>query len=130
MTTTTAYVTCPLCEATCGLELRLANGDGIAGIRGDAEDVLSHGFICPKGASLKALHEDPDRLTAPLVRRGGELVEASWGEAFAEIERRLPPLLEEHGRDAVAIYLGNPTAHNLATLLYGRVLVKSLGTRN
>jgi anaerobic selenocysteine-containing dehydrogenase len=130
MTTTTAYATCPLCEATCGLELRLANGDGIAAIRGDAEDVLSHGFICPKGASLKALHEDPDRLRSPLVRRDGELVEASWEEAFAEIERRLPPLLEEHGRDAVAIYLGNPGAHNLATLLYGRVLIKALGTRN
>src|ERR687884_1091709 len=127
---TTAYATCPLCEATCGLELTLANGDGITRIRGDAEDVFSHGFICPKGAMLKALHEDPDRLRAPLVRRDGELVEAGWDEAFAEIERRLPPLLEQHGRDAVAIYLGNPSAHNLATLLYGRVLVKALGTRN
>jgi anaerobic selenocysteine-containing dehydrogenase len=128
--TTTAYATCPLCEATCGLELRLANGDGVVGIRGDAEDVFSHGFVCPKGASLKALHEDPDRLRTPLVRRDGELVEASWDEAFAEVERRLPPLLEEHGRDAVAVYLGNPGAHNLATLLYGRVLIKALGTRN
>jgi len=128
--TTTAYATCPLCEATCGLELRLANGDGVVGIRGDAEDVFSHGFVCPKGASLKALHEDPDRLRAPLVRRGGELVETTWEEAFAEIDRRLPPLLEEHGRDAVAVYVGNPGAHNLATLLYGRVLIKALGTRN
>src|SRR5919202_5539739 len=130
MTTTTAYVTCPLCEATCGLELTLANGDGIAAIRGDAEDVLSHGFICPKGAMLGKLHEDPDRLRTPLVRRDGELVESSWEEAFAEVERRLPPLLERHGRDAAAVYLGNPSAHNLATLLYGRVLVKALGTRN
>jgi anaerobic selenocysteine-containing dehydrogenase len=130
MNSTTAYATCPLCEATCGLEIKLANGDGIAGVRGDAEDVFSHGFICPKGASIKALHEDPDRLRTPLVRRDGELVEASWDEAFAEIDRRLPPLLERHGRDAVAIYLGNPTAHNLATLLYGRVLIKALGTRN
>src|ERR687884_174528 len=127
---TTAYATCPLCEATCGLELTLANGDGITRIRGDAEDVFSHGFICPKGATLRALHEDPDRLRTPLVRRDGELVEATWDEAFAEVERRLPPLLERHGRDAVAIYLGNPSAHNLATLLYGRVLVKALGTRN
>jgi anaerobic selenocysteine-containing dehydrogenase len=128
--TTTAYATCPLCEATCGLELTLANGDGVVKVRGDAEDVFSRGFICPKGASIGALHDDPDRLRTPLVRRGGELVEATWGEALAEIERRLPPLLEQHGRDAVAIYLGNPSAHNLATLLYGRVFVKALGTRN
>src|SRR5688500_7623377 len=97
----TAYATCPLCEATCGLELRL-DGDSVEGIRGDNEDVFSRGFICPKGASLGALHDDPDRLTTPLVRRDGELVEATWDEAFAEIDRRLPPILEQHGRDAVA----------------------------
>jgi anaerobic selenocysteine-containing dehydrogenase len=125
----TAYVTCPLCEATCGLELRL-DGASVVGIRGDDEDVLSHGFICPKGASLRPLHEDPDRVRTPLVRRDGRLVEAGWDEALAEIDRRLPPLLDEHGRDSAAVYLGNPSAHNLASLLYGRVFLKALGTRN
>jgi anaerobic selenocysteine-containing dehydrogenase len=126
---TTAYATCPLCEATCGLEIRRSNGD-ILKIRGDAEDVFSHGFICPKGGSLKALHDDPDRLRAPMIRRDGELVEATWDEAFAEIDRRLPPILDEHGRDSVAAYIGNPAAHNLAAILYGRVLMKALGTKN
>jgi anaerobic selenocysteine-containing dehydrogenase len=55
---------------------------------------------------------------------------ASWEEAFAAIDRRLPALQAEHGHDAVAVYIGNPTAHNLATLLYGRVLLKALRTRN
>src|SRR5436309_995849 len=128
--TRTAYATCPLCEATCGLEFEIGEGERVLRIRGDADDALSHGFVCPKGASLKPLHEDPDRLRTPLVRRNGRLEEATWDEAFAEVERRLPPLLEEHGRDAVAVYVGNPNAHNLATLLYGRVLIKSLGTRN
>jgi anaerobic selenocysteine-containing dehydrogenase len=126
--TTTAYATCPLCEATCGLEIQL-NG-GVEKIRGDRADVFSRGFICPKGGSLKALHEDPDRLRAPLVRRDGELVEATWDEAFAEIDRRLPPLLEARGRDAVAVYLGNPNVHNLSLTLYARVLLKALGTKN
>jgi len=126
----TAVTTCPLCEATCGLEVTLKDGDRVARVRGDAEDVFSRGFICPKGGSIKALHEDPDRLRAPLVRRGGELVPATWEEAYAEIERRLPPLLAEHGRDAVALYLGNPNVHNLSAVLYGRALTKALGTRN
>src|SRR4051812_37991140 len=126
---TTAYVTCPLCEATCGLEVTLTGG-GIGTVRGDRQDVFSHGYICPKGASLKALHDDPDRLTAPLVKRDGVHVEASWDDAFAEIARRLPAIRAEHGDNAVAAYLGNPGAHNLATLLYGRVLWKALGTRN
>src|SRR2546430_9459222 len=128
--TRTAYATCPLCEATCGLEFEIGEGGSVLRIRGDSDDVLSHGFVCPKGASLKPLHEDPDRLRTPLVRRNGRLEEATWAQAFAEVERRLPPLLEESGRDAVAVYVGNPNAHNLAALLYGRVLIKALATRN
>jgi anaerobic selenocysteine-containing dehydrogenase len=127
--TVTAHVTCPLCEATCGLDVTLES-DRVVRVRGDAQDVFSRGFLCPKGGSLGALHHDPDRLRAPLLRRDGELVEAGWDEAFAEIDRRLTPILAEHGRDAVAVYLGNPSAHNLAAQLYGRVLLKALGTRN
>jgi anaerobic selenocysteine-containing dehydrogenase len=100
-------------------------------IRGDAADVLSHGFVCPKGASLQELHEDPDRLRTPMVREpGGDLRPASWEEAFAEIDRRVPAIRDEHGNDAVAVYIGNPSAHNLSTLIYGRVLLKALRTRN
>ena len=65
-----------------------------ASIRGDREDVFSHGFICPKGSTLKQLHDDPDRLRRPVVRRDGPdgettWEEVTWDEAFAEIERRL-----------------------------------------
>jgi anaerobic selenocysteine-containing dehydrogenase len=126
----TAFTTCPLCEATCGLEVTVADG-AVARIRGDADDVLSHGFVCPKGASLRELHDDPDRLRTPLLREpGGGLRPASWDEAFAEIDRRLPAIRAEHGSDAVAVYIGNPSAHNLSTLVYGRVLLKALRTRN
>jgi anaerobic selenocysteine-containing dehydrogenase len=123
------YRTCPFCEATCGVEIE-TRGREVVSVRGDGEDVLSHGFICPKAYGLKELHEDPDRLTAPLVRRDGELVEASWDEAFEEIDRRLAPILDAHGRDAVAVYIGNPNAHNLSALLYGTVWLRALGSRN
>ena len=127
--TVTAYRTCPLCEATCGLELTIEDG-AVTRIRGDAQDVFSHGFVCPKGAALKPLHEDPDRVRTPLVRSGTGFEEVSWDDAFAEIDRRLAPIVERHGRDAIAGYLGNPNAHNLDALIYGRVALKALGTRN
>src|SRR3954464_2055358 len=123
------YRTCPFCEATCGLEVTTSDGEGVS-VRGDDDDVLSHGFICPKAFGLKQLHEDPDRLTTPLIRRDGELVEASWDEAFAEIDRRLAPILAEHGRNAVAAYIGNPNAHNLSSLAYGPVWLRALGSQN
>ncbi|HEU0035578.1 MAG TPA: molybdopterin-dependent oxidoreductase [Kofleriaceae bacterium] len=121
---------CPLCEATCGLALTVGDDGAIASIRGDDDDVLSGGFLCPKGVALRDLHADPDRLRAPLVRRDGKHVEVSWDEAFAEIERRLPPILERHGRDAIAMVLGNPTAHKFGLLLYGARLGRALGTHN
>jgi len=126
----TAFRTCPFCEATCGLELTL-EGDELVKVRGDGDDVFSHGFLCPKGVAIKALHEDPDRLRTPMLRRpDGSFAPAGWDEAFAEIDRRLPPLLAEHDRDAAALYIGNPAAHGMTGLLYGRVLAKALGTRN
>jgi anaerobic selenocysteine-containing dehydrogenase len=121
----TGYRTCPFCEATCGLEITL-DGDEVVTVRGDAEDVFSRGFLCPKGVAIKALHEDPDRLRTPLV----DGRPATWDEAFEVVAERLPPVIEAHGRDAVATYLGNPSAHGLSALLYGRVLVKALGSKN
>jgi anaerobic selenocysteine-containing dehydrogenase len=134
MTNRTAFRTCPLCEAGCGLEITVATqpdgSEKVERIRGDQEDVFSGGFVCPKGATLKHLHEDPDWLRQPMIRKDGRFVPVSWDEAFSTIADRLLPILEEHGRDAAAIYMGNPNVHNLAPTLYGRALITALGTRN
>ncbi len=127
--TTTHHRICPLCEACCGLEIQIRDGQ-VTGIRGHDADVLSAGYICPKGVALKDLHEDPDRLRAPLVKRNGVFEEVSWDEAFAEIDRRLPPLRAAHGRHAVAITVGNPSAHKIGLLTYFGKLARALGTRN
>ena len=89
--------TCPLCEAMCGLAITV-RGDRVVGIRPDEHDVWSRGYICPKGAVLGDLHHDPDRLRTPLVRDGSSWREVSWAEAFAEVERRLRPVIERDGQ--------------------------------
>jgi anaerobic selenocysteine-containing dehydrogenase len=131
----TAFRTCPLCEAGCGLEITLrpradGHGEEVTRIRGDLDDVFSHGFICPKGSTLGALHEDPDRLRMPLVRRDGELVEVSWDEAWAEVDRRFHEVVAAHGRTAVGAYLGNPSAHHIGALVYGKGFLRALATPN
>jgi anaerobic selenocysteine-containing dehydrogenase len=120
---------CPLCEACCGLEIR-TQGREVVSVRGHDADVFSAGYLCPKGVALKELHEDPDRLRKPLVKRDGRFVEATWDEAFAEIERRLPPIIAAHGRHAVGAVAGNPVAHKIGLLLYFAKLARALGTRN
>ena len=89
---TTAIRTCPLCEATCGLAITIEDGR-VTKIRGDEDDVFSKGFVCPKGASLRELHEDPDRLRGPVRRSAdGSFEPVSWDEAFAEIAERFAPV--------------------------------------
>jgi anaerobic selenocysteine-containing dehydrogenase len=113
-----------------GRRPRAGDYEGVGRIRGDRDDVFSHGFICPKGSTLRQLHEDPDWLRGPLVKRDGRFEPATWDEAFAEVERRLLPIAEQRGRDAVGIYLGNPNAHSLSALIFLRPLVRALGTTN
>ncbi len=127
--TTTALRICPLCEATCGLVLSIENGR-VTAARGDRDDVFSHGFICPKGASLAELDNDPDRLSTPLVRRDGELVETSWAEAFDAAAQGLGRVIAETGGGSVAVYLGNPNAHTIAGALNAPAVIRALGTRN
>ncbi|MFF4488537.1 molybdopterin oxidoreductase family protein [Streptomyces sp. NPDC001544] len=125
----TALRICPLCEATCGLTLTI-DGSRVTGARGDRDDVFSKGFICPKGASFGAVDGDPDRLRAPLVRRDGELREASWEEAFDAVAAGIRPVVERYGADSVGVVLGNPNVHTMAGALYPPVLLAALRTRS
>ncbi len=129
--TTIAYRTCPLCEATCGLELHM-EGREITLVRGDKDDVFSKGFLCPKGTAIKELEADPDRLRVPQIRDRATNAwrDATWDEAFSYIDAKLTPILASAGRDALAIYMGNPSAHNLAPMIYNRVMNQSARTRN
>jgi anaerobic selenocysteine-containing dehydrogenase len=128
-----ALRTCPLCEAGCGLEITVgrdaSGGEQVTRIRGDRDDVFSKGFICPKGSTLRQLHDDPDRLRRPLVKRDGVHVEVSWDEAWAAVEVGLRSAIERHGRESLAVYLGNPTAHSLSAMMFSRALLTALGTR-
>ena len=122
---------CPLCEATCGLALTIDDG-AVTGVRGDDKDVFSGGFICPKGTLIGELHGDPDRLRTPLVRdpASGELVPATWEEAYDVIRARLGEVIAQHGPDAVGVFLGNPNVHNVSSAFYLPAFLRTLGSVN
>ncbi|MEW9052754.1 MAG: molybdopterin-dependent oxidoreductase [Neobacillus sp.] len=118
-----SYRTCPICEATCGLEIHTKDHE-VVQIKGDKLDPFSQGYLCPKGFSVKELHSDPDRLRKPMIRDGHDWKEVSWETAFNEIRKRLLPIIAEYGKDAVAVYLGNPSVHNLSGMLYGPTFLR------
>src|SRR3954462_13892788 len=122
---TTVYRSCPLCEATCGVAITTEGPRVLAG-RGDGADPFSKGYICPKGTALADLHHDPDRLRRPMIREGETWREAGWDEALDLVAARLQQIRKAHGKDAVAVYQGNPTAHNLGLLTYGQLGLRTL----
>jgi len=126
---TTHYRSCTLCEATCGVAIDVEGGH-VVGIRGDDADPFSRGYICPKATALADLHTDPDRLRRPLVRDGATWHEVGWDEAFDRVAAELRAVRAAHGRHAIGVYQGNPTAHNLGLLTFGQLILRRLGTRN
>jgi anaerobic selenocysteine-containing dehydrogenase len=127
--TTTHFRSCPLCEATCGVAIEV-DGDRVVSVRGDEADPFSKGYICPKGTALADLHHDPDRLRTPMRREGDAWHPLGWDEALELVAGRLRAIRSEHGADAVAVYQGNPTAHNLGLMTYGQLALRTLRTKN
>ena len=123
------FVTCTLCEAACGVAVEV-DGNRVVSIRGDADDPFSRGYICPKAAALADLHSDPDRLRRPLVRVDNGWRESSWDDAFDRVVHQIERIRNVHGPDAIAVYQGNPTAHNLGLITFGQLLLRKLGTKN
>jgi anaerobic selenocysteine-containing dehydrogenase len=124
------FRTCTLCEAMCGLHFAVEN-DQILSVRGDEDDVFSHGYICPKGVATAAVHDDPDRLQRPMRRSAtGGFEPIAWEDAFDLVARRLRDIRARHGRDAVAIYYGNPIVHNHGAIALRQGFLNAIGTRN
>jgi anaerobic selenocysteine-containing dehydrogenase len=88
---------CTLCSNGCACDIAVKD-DRMVGVRGRAMDIVNHGRLGPKGlfGSWQGM-TNGDRLTRPLVRVGGELVETDWETAMARIVERSTMLLAEKG---------------------------------
>ncbi|MDF0731182.1 molybdopterin-dependent oxidoreductase [Pseudomonas entomophila] len=134
MTKTLHHRACHLCEAICGLNIEVSHDvDGratISSIKGDAQDPFSRGHICPKAVALQDIQEDPDRLRQPHRRVGERWEPIGWDEAFALAAERLWSIQQAHGRNAVAVYQGNPSVHNYGLMTHSNYFLGLLKTRN
>ncbi len=131
-----------LCEAMCGIAVHVEGrrDPGSAGawskseekatrIEGDREDPLSRGHICPKAVALEDIRLDPDRVGEPCMRDGGAWRSVGWDAAIDTAAAKLARVAREHGRHSVAVYTGNPMAHNGHAFLGRMLLQQALRTR-
>lgn len=128
MTDTVTRTACSYCGVGCGIEVHTRT-DGASGrpviarVTGDKLHPTNTGRLCTKGAThAELMRADDDRLTTALMRRGRdeELVPTPVDDAVAEAARRLRDIVDEHGPDAVALYVSGQMsieAQYLATKL-------------
>ncbi|WIB34335.1 nitrate reductase [Curtobacterium sp. MCSS17_005] len=88
---------CTLCSNGCACDIAVRGGR-MVGVRGRVQDTVNHGRLGPKGlfGSWQGMQGD-DRLTRPLIRVNGELVETDWATAMERIVGRSRQLLDEKG---------------------------------
>ncbi|WP_373553614.1 molybdopterin-dependent oxidoreductase [Haliscomenobacter sp.] len=123
------YRNCNLCEAMCGLEIKLEHGQ-ITSIAGDKNDPFSRGHICPKAVALKDIYEDPNRLKTPMKRTPQGWQAISWTEAMDAVVEGIQSIQQKFGNNAVALYQGNPSIHNLGTTMNSPAFAKALRSKN
>src|SRR5205085_5228541 len=94
---------CLLCSNGCGLEIGVRDGR-IVGVRGRADDHVNRGRLGPKGLHGWEANNSADRLTTPLIRKGGQLERATWDEAMNLIVERSETIISKHSASAIGFY--------------------------
>ncbi len=126
--TTSVRSICPFCGTGCGVNLQVAEGK-VIGVTPDWSSPASGGALCVKGQIGTDFIHSPDRLTTPLVRRNGELVEATWEEAYNVIVAKYRQILEESGPQAF-VFWSSARSTNEGNYLMQKMARAVIGTNN
>ncbi|HEY9473977.1 MAG TPA: nitrate reductase, partial [Mycobacteriales bacterium] len=104
------------------MDIAVRNGR-IVGVRGRADDRVNRGRLGPKDLFGWQANHSPDRLTTPLLRRNGELVETDWDTAMDRVVARTRELMTAYGPSAIGFYttgqLFLEEYHTLAVIAHG-----------
>jgi anaerobic selenocysteine-containing dehydrogenase len=115
---------CRICNAMCGLVITV-RGDEVRSVRGDPDHPLSRGYSCPKGRALPAFHHHPARLDAPRLR--GDVI--TWDAMLDDLAGALRAIVDDHGPDAVAMYLASGSAFDANGRRAAERFLQVLGSR-
>lgn len=118
--------TCTFCGVGCGLYLETED-NRVIGVSPSMSHPANQGKICIRGWHVNEIISTPDRLRTPMIRKDGQLREASWDEAFDYIARRLKEIRGKYGPDSIAL-MSSPRCSNEETYLLqklGRAIIKT-----
>lgn len=128
--TTTHHTFCRICEALCGLRVEV-DGDRVVSVRPDDQHVGTQGFGCVKGMKQHLLYSSPDRILAPLERQpDGSRREVAWSDAMARIGAKVRAIVDAHGPDAIAMYVGTAAGFSLLHPIFAQGFMDGVGSKS
>ncbi len=120
--------TCPYCGCGCQLDLHVRDGE-IVEVSSPVMVGAGQGNLCVKGRYGYSFVNHEDRLTKPMIRKDGELVETTWDEALWVIADRMNKAISETGPDSVA-FLSSARCTNEENYLLQKLARAVVGTNN
>ena len=125
--TETVQTFCRICEALCGLEVTV-DGDQVVDIKPDDDHIATRGYGCLKGLKQHRLYDTPDRLLYPMQRIDGELRRVSWDGALGNIGSKVRELIDNHGRDSIALYVGTAAGFGVLHPVFAQGFMAGVGS--
>jgi anaerobic selenocysteine-containing dehydrogenase len=125
---TTKHTFCRICEASCGLEVDVADGR-IVDIRPNQSHIGTLGFACMKGLHQHRMYDSPDRLTSPLKKIDGEFQEISWAQANREIGQKVRALKADDPQ-SIGMYVGTAAGFSLLHPIFAEGFMQGVGSHN
>lgn len=120
--------TCPFCGCGCQMLLEVMDGKLRSTLPFKGAQ-MNQGKLCIKGWNAHQFVQNPDRLTAPLVRKNGKLRETSWDEALETVVFRMSDIAQTHGGDSLA-FLSSARCSNEENYLLQKVCRAGFGTNS
>ena len=123
----TVQTFCRICEALCGLDVTV-EGDQVVDIKPDNDHVATRGYGCLKGLKQHKMYDTPDRLLYPMQRVDGELQRVSWDEALSSIGQKVRDLIDNHGPDSIAMYVGTAAGFGVLHPVFAAGFMQGVGS--
>jgi len=123
-----SLVVCPFCGCGCSFYLAVEGGR-VTGVEPSVRNPVNRGMACVKGWNAHEFINSPDRLRTPLVRKQGQLTEATWDEAVQTVAQRLLEIKERHGSRALA-FLASAKVTNEENYVFMKMARGVFGSNN